>query len=84
MSVFSTLIRKVSTGVPNVEIWATYQMRIPAATNLECESVWQAVFGYKHEKSRLINFKLAVSALPKFTAKRVLGFDVMRSNSKIK
>ncbi|MGJ8484411.1 hypothetical protein ACSFVZ_10280 [Pseudoalteromonas sp. SYSU M81236] len=63
--------------VPNVEIWATYQMRIPAATNLECESVWQAVFGYKHEKSRLINFKLAVSALPKFTAKRVLGFDVM-------
>ncbi|WP_462176766.1 hypothetical protein [Pseudoalteromonas gelatinilytica] len=63
--------------MPKVEVWATYQMRIPAADNLECESIWQAVFNYNHNKSRLINFKLAVSALPKFTAKRVLSFDVM-------
>ncbi|WP_348708540.1 hypothetical protein [uncultured Pseudoalteromonas sp.] len=63
--------------MPKVEIWATYQMRIPAADNLECESVWQAVFNYNHDKSKLINFRLDVSALPKFTAKRILNFDVM-------
>lgn len=63
--------------MPKVEIWATYQMRIPAAENLKCESVWQAVFNYNHDKSRLINFRLDVSALPKFSAKRVLNYDVM-------
>ena len=63
--------------VPQIDNWATYQMRIPQSNELECKSIWQQIFNYDAEHVQLIDFDLAVSALPKFSAERVLNVDVM-------
>ncbi|MEM6508911.1 MAG: hypothetical protein AAF644_05385, partial [Pseudomonadota bacterium] len=63
--------------VPQIDNWATYQMRIPQSNELECKSIWQQIFNYDAEHVQLIDFDLAVTALPKFSAERVLNVDVM-------
>jgi len=63
--------------VPKIDNWATYQMRIPQSNELECKSIWQQIFNYDAEHVQLIDFDLAVTALPKFSAERVLDVDVM-------
>ena len=63
--------------VPQIDNWATYQMRIPQSNELECKSIWQQIFNYDAEHVQLIDFDLAVTALPKFSAERVLDVDVM-------
>jgi len=63
--------------VPKIGNWATYQMRIPQSNELECKSIWQQIFNYDAEHVQLIDFDLAVTALPKFSAERVLNVDVM-------
>lgn len=63
--------------VPHVIAWATYQIQIPSQEGLNCISIWQEIFDYKNNQIALIDFKLAVAALPKFSAQRVLNFDVM-------
>jgi hypothetical protein len=71
--------------VPRVEMWSSYHMRIPANDKESlCNSIWQTVFGYEGQQPRLIDFKLAVSALPKFSAERVLSSDVMSEQLKNK
>ncbi len=62
---------------PKVETWASYHVQIPAQSDLACSSIWQEIFGYQSDKARLIDFNLAVEALPKFSAQRVLDIDVM-------
>lgn len=63
--------------VPRIDNWSTYQVRIPRANEMGCQSIWQKIFNYEAEQVQLIDFDLAVTALPKFTAERVLDVDVM-------
>ncbi|MCQ8877841.1 hypothetical protein NQT69_07500 [Pseudoalteromonas shioyasakiensis] len=66
--------------LPTINDWAGYNVEIKIHANAHCDSIWPVLFQHSGaDSASLINFALSPSALPKFTATRLMTMDIMAS-----
>jgi len=64
----------------NIANWSGYNVAIEQVTTKNCESLWQKLYPQTSQQNDLLlNFTLAPSALPKFSATRLMTMDLMAS-----
>lgn len=66
--------------LPAISDWSGYNVELVAMSKSLCKPVWPALFSdLDLDNNLLINFSLSPSALPKFTATRLMTMDIMAS-----
>lgn len=66
--------------LPHINDWSGYNVELAAMADSSCLAIWPALFNdLDSSKSVLLNFALAPSALPKFSAERLMTMDIMAS-----
>jgi hypothetical protein len=76
---------KADVCLPSVLAWSSYNIMLNNESNTHCKTVWSAVYPeYDFKGQQLLNFALAPSALPKFTAQRLLSNDILTKQLKDK
>ncbi len=66
--------------LPALNDWAGYNVEMKPHAKTRCNSIWPVLFKNSDvDSTSLINFALAPSALPKFSANRLMTMDIMAS-----